>query len=72
MKIASTLVSDPLDLVRALDPVRRWVLASERIEDALDGIGAAISRQPSRPARRGSTVASHRVLIVAVTMLAIS
>jgi hypothetical protein len=71
MKADSRLVSDPLDLVRALDPVGGSVLASEGIEGALDEIGATISSQPSRPPRRGSMGARRRVLIVAATMLAI-
>lgn len=71
MKADSRLVSDPFDLVRALDPVRRTALASKGIEGALDEIGFAITSQPSRPARRRSMGARRRVLVVAVTMLAI-
>ena len=71
MKADSRLVSDPFDLVRAFDPVRRSALASEGIEGALDEIGAAIVSQPARPARRRSMGARRRVLVVAATMLAI-
>ncbi len=71
MKADSRLASDPLDLVRALDPVRRTALACKGIESALDDIGAAISSHPSRPARRRSVGARKRVLVIAATMLAI-
>jgi hypothetical protein len=68
MKADSRQVSDPFDLVRALNPVQRTALASDGIEDALDEIGFAIV---SRPARRRSLGARHRVIVVVATMLAI-
>jgi hypothetical protein len=71
MKRDSRLASDPFDLVRADDPVGRSALASDGIEDALDEIGTAITSQPSRPARRPSMGARHRILVVASTILAI-
>jgi len=71
MKPDSRLASDPLDLVRALDPLGRSALASDGIESALDEIGTAITSQPSRPARRRSMGARHRLLVVAATMLGI-
>jgi hypothetical protein len=71
MRPDSRLASDPLDLVRALDPAGRSALASKGIEGALDKLGTAITGQPSQPARRRSMGARRRVLVVAATMLAI-
>jgi hypothetical protein len=61
--------------LEACDPVAASALASERIDGALDAIGAAIARQPRQAPRspRRRPFGRRRALVVAVTaVLAIS
>jgi hypothetical protein len=74
MKRDGSQAGGSLDVLEACDPVGRSALASEGIEDALDEIGAAITRRPGgamRPVRRRSIGGRRRGLVVAAAMLAI-
>jgi hypothetical protein len=74
MRRDSRRTSGSLELLQACDPVRRSALGGERIEAALDEIGAAITSrlpQAARATRRRSIGARHRVFVVAAVMLAI-
>jgi hypothetical protein len=72
MRRDSSLTSDSLELLEACDPVVRPVLASERIEGALDEIGASITSGPRRTPRRRLIGGRRAVLVVAVAILVIS
>jgi hypothetical protein len=61
-----------LELLEACDPVPRSALVSQTIEEALDEIGAAVTSQPPRAARRRSLGARGRVIVVAATVFAIA
>jgi hypothetical protein len=74
MKRGARRAIDSLELLEHCDPVRRRTLTSERIEGALDEIGAAIASRPpgtARVTRRRSIGARRTVLVAAVVILVI-
>ncbi len=72
MRRDSRRTSSSVDLLEVSDPVGHVDLASVGIEGALDEIGGAIASSPRRAPQKRSTGNRRTVVVVAVTLVAIS